>query len=358
MMMEDDMNSLRTSFLLATMVLAACGDSKDDDTGADTDDTDAPTCVSGIASTFPAQNDTAAFYRTSVEVTFNQDESDSSTLTLKDGGGADVAGTVTYSADGKIAYFDPTADLMPSTQYTLTVAYSCDKTADISFTTADFGTAVDASTLIGKTYSVDFLSGRITEPAGVGELLTGLLGGTDPIYILVGPTAITEGGQIEMLGALGALDGTDIVQDVCTPSIVFPIAADYSENPFFTIEGEDVSLEVEGFALDIAQLALSGAFSADGTQIGGLAIDAFADTRGLVEVLGEDLGIDPSNPAGLCTFISGLLPTVQCQDCGGGDEPYCLKLVIDSMVGVELPGVTLESLVQADVDANPACAEE
>lgn len=352
------MNSLRTSFLLATMVLTAC-DGGEKDPVDDTDDTDTgPICVSGIASTFPAQNDTAAFYRTSIEVVFNQAEKDTSTLTLKDGGGADVAGTVTYSTDGKTAYFDPTAALMPATQYTLTVAYSCDKTADVSFTTGDFGTAVDAATLIGKTYSVDFLSGRITEPAGVGELLTGLLGGTDPIYILVGPTAITEGGQIEMIGALGAMDGTDIIQDVCTPSIVFPIAADYSENPFFTIEGEDVSLEVEGFALDIAQLALSGAFSSDGSQIGGLAIDAFADTRPLVALLGEDLGIDPTNPAGLCTFISGLLPTVTCQDCGGGDEPYCLKLVIDSMVGEELPGVTLQALVQADVNANPACAEE
>ncbi len=107
---------LRTSFLLATMVLTACDGGEKDPVVDDTDDTDVP-CVSGIASTFPAQNDTAAFYRTSIEVVFNQDEKDSSTLTLKDGCGADVAGTVTYSTDGKTAYFDAARWGYPADQY-------------------------------------------------------------------------------------------------------------------------------------------------------------------------------------------------------------------------------------------------
>lgn len=355
------MNALRMSTLLAglAVVATACGGDKDDDgtDGTGTDDTDT-TCVSGIAYTFPEQNSTTAFYRTGIEVGFNQIESDSSTLTLKDGAGADVAGAVSYSTDGKVAYFTPAADLMPSTQYTLSVTYSCEKTADISFTTTATGADVDAASLIGKTYSVDFLSGRITEPAGVGDLLTGLLAGQEPIYILVGPTEVTDDGKIEMIGALGAMDGADVIQDECTPSIVFPIPADYSDNPYFTIAGNDVSIEVEGFALEIATLELGGAFSPDGSSIDGLSIDAFADTRPLVALLGEDIGIDPSDPAGLCTFISGLLPTVTCQDCGGGDEPYCLKLVIDSMTGEELPGVTLMEITQEDVDGNPTCAEE
>lgn len=356
------MTELRKGHLLATLLLlaGACnGDDKDpaDDTD-DTDDTN--TCVAEIASTFPTQDATNVFYRTPIEITFKQAEQSTATITLKDGAGADVAGSVSWSADGKTAAFTPAADLAASTQYTLTAAYSCDKTAEINFTTSDTGSAVDANTLIDNVYSVDFLSGRITEPPGVGELLGGLLASAGEIYILVSPTSIVDG-DIEMRGALGADDGGSLVQDECTPSINFPIAADYSEDPFFEISGNDVTLEVEGFSIEIATLALSGAFAPDGSRIDGIAIEAFADTRPLVAAFGEDLGVDPEDPAALCTFVTGLLPTVQCDSCSGNgtDDKFCLKLAIDSMTGELVTGLEgLDFIEQADVDANPACAAE
>jgi len=353
------MNTLRTSHLLATLLLvtAACKDGGDDDKDTDTDDTN-PTCVSGIAYTFPEQSASTVFYRTAIEVGFNQAENTTSTLTLEDGAGATVAGTVSYSADGKTAYFETAAPLSPSTQYTLTVEYSCDKTAEITFTTSDTGAAIDASSLVDKVYSIDIFSGRITEPPGVGDLLAGLLAGQDPVIVLVSPTGVDEGGSIEMLGALGEQNGTAITQDVCTPSIEFPFAADYSENPFFSVTATNFALEVEGFSIEIASLELSGAFSPTGDRVEGLSIRANADTRPLVQAFGEDLGLDTSNPAALCDFVSGLLPTVTCQNCTAGADPYCLTIAIDSVVGDQVPGLTgLDLIDQAAIDANPACAE-
>jgi hypothetical protein len=343
--------ALRLNHLIAaSLLLAACGTDKDPSTDtADTGGDTTPTCTSSIKEFFPEDGATGVFYRTPIEIYFAQDESTTATITLADAAGADVAGSVTFSEDGKTAMFMPSADLAPSTEYALTAAYSCDKMATVSFTTSATGAEVDAGSFVGNTYNIDLGSGRITEPPGVGDLVGPLIADAG-VYILVSPGAI-DGTSIPMTGALGVDNGSGLEQDVCTPSIDFPVAADYSANPFFTISGNNVAIAVEGFELEIAQLDLSGAFAPGATSLEGITLDAFADTSGLGALL--DLGDD--DPAAVCGLLAGF--GVSCVDCGNGSNT-CIKLKVDSLIAPQVPGVTLQTITDADVTANPACAAE
>jgi hypothetical protein len=342
---------LTRHFLSALIVtgLMACNNGKDTD-DTDTDDTDATPdiCESGIASTFPDADATGVFYRTPIEIVFNDDESTTSTLTLA-AGGTDVPGTTTYSEDGATAYFTPTDDLAASTQYTLTIAYSCDKVAEIVFTTSDAGTPINGpSSLEGNVYNIDIASGRITEPPGVGQLLMPLIEEQD-FFILISPVKYSGGANtLTFLGALGVDDGAgNIVQDMCTESISFPVAADFSDNPFMEISGEDVPITVQDFTITLQRIDLSGAFSPDASSIEGLSLSGFADTSGLGALL--DLGDEPDAVCGLVTTFG-----VTCVDCGDGSVT-CLELAIDSMTAEQQTG-TLELIEADDIDAE-ACGE-
>jgi hypothetical protein len=342
------MTHLRLShLLLATLALnVACDGGETTDTDAETDTEDTTTCTSSIDEFFPADGATGVFFRTPIEIYFNQDETSTATITLADASGADVPGTVTFSDDGEVASFAPSAALSPSTEYTLTAAYSCDKTATATFSTSATGAAVDPTTLIDNVYNIDLGSGRIINPPGVGDLVEPLIADAG-VYILVSPTAI-EGSSITMTGALGVDNGSGLEQDVCTESINFPVAADYTGNPYFTISGDNVAISVQGFDLEIAALDLSGAFSPDGNSIEGIKLDAFADTSSLGSLL--DLGDDP---AAVCGLLVGF--GVSCVDCGNG-QSTCIQLVVDSLTA---PITTIDGLVNitnGDVQSNPACA--
>lgn len=341
------MNDLSLRHLLAPILALAIacddGGGKDTTGGDDTDDT-TPTCTSGLDGFYPANGATDVYYRTTIEVMFAQEEDDSSATLTLDAGGTAVAGTTEWSDDGMTAWFVPNEPLMPSTAYTLKVTYSCDKNAESAFTTSATGAAVDATTVVDHVYNIDLFSGRIVEPAGVDELLESLLAGEDPINILVSPTSYADG-KIEMRGALGTMDGSNIIQDVCSESINFPLPADYSEDPYFSIEGEDVPLSVQGISLTIDQLNVSGAFAPDGSAITGVAVDAFADTRPLAS-----LGVGD-----ICELV--VIAGVSCIPCSDGANA-CLKIKVTDLVAEEVPGLMGLDLITADdVTNNAACAE-
>lgn len=336
------------SLLFASLALAiACGGDKDaeKDPIIETDDTD--TCVSGISSTFPAADATGVFFRTPIEVKFNQAESASTaTLTLTDAGGAEVAGSTSFSTDGKTATFEPSANLAASTQYTLTVDYTCDKTAEIQFTTSETGAPVDGATLINNVYAIDITSGRFTEPPGLADAIPGLLQSAGDIPSILISASAFENNQLTIIGALGNDEGTG--QDLCTESISFPETADYSSNPFFSIEGEDVTLTVADFSLEIASLNVSGAFTPDADAIEGVALSLFADTtalNGLIEGF-EDI------------CAAAALFQISCVSCSGSgtDDVTCLSLKADSIeatLEADIDGLQIITAEQAEACENP-----
>jgi hypothetical protein len=337
--------------VLLTAGLMACSGDKGTDTDTDETDTDTDTevCASGITSTFPDADAAGVFYRTPIEIVFNSDEKTTSTLTLADGAGADVAGTVSYNDGGDVAWFAPDADLAASTQYTLTASYSCEKVANITFTTSDAGTPVDGATLVDSVFNMDIAGGRITEPPGVGAILMPLIEDAE-VYILVSATEYDATAMTHsFLGALGIDDGTgNIIQDVCTESIDFPLPSDYSDNPFMQIAGENVPIAVQGIELVLGSIELSGAFSPTGDAIEGLALRGFMDTS----VLGGLLDLDPDDPQAACDLVGAL--GISCVDCGDGNIT-CLELAVDSMTADKQVG-TLVALDAVAVAAND-CAE-
>ncbi len=334
------MTFLRKSFVLVTAIsfATACGDSKDeptDDTDT-TDTTDTTSTQSTLESFFPENGATDVFYKTPIEIVFGQDEATTATITVTSGGTA-VAGTTTFSSDGETAYFAPTADLMPSTTYEVAVAFSGGKNASATWTTSDTGAAVDGNTLIGNIYSIDIFSGRITEPAGVGDLLGSLLGDT-PINVLISPSEL-NGTELTMRGALG---NEDFSQDVCSESIDFPVPADYSSSPYFTIEGLNVPISVQGITLTIDTLNVSGAFSPNGDAIEGAAITASLDSR---KLSGLDIG-------DICELV--VIAGISCTPCSDGTAA-CLDVKVDSLVAAKVGTGGITPVDLAAVEANPDC---
>jgi hypothetical protein len=347
--MELSLNRSSLACLAIAGLLTACNgdtDANPTDTDADTDAGE-PTCSSGIASTFPDADAAGVFYRSAIEIVFNSDESTTSTLELATADGA-VEGTTTYSEDGVTATFAPAADLTSSTQYTLTVSYSCDKVAEIGFSTSETGAAVDGASVVDTVYNVDIASGRITEPAGVGDLLMPLIA-QQGFNLLIAPSAYDDAAmELSFLGALGIDEGGAIVQDVCNESITFPIAGDYSDNPFVSVAGQDVPLSISGFEISLAEIELTGAFSPDGSSLDGLSLGGFADTGPLGPAL--DLGDGEDAVCALVTTFG-----VSCVDCGDGSMT-CLEIQFEDITADMQMGM-LEEITLDDIANNADCAE-
>lgn len=348
------MNSFRSGLILATLFVGvtACdgGDGKDptDETG----DTDTDGCTTTISSTLPADAATEVYYRTPIEVNFSADAPDA-TLTLTDAGGTEVTGT--SSADGKKAIFAPGAALMPSTAYTLGITY-CDgeKSAETTFTTSATGAAIaDPATLVGNTYDIDLATARITEPPGVGGLLTGLLADLDEKLLVSVGEYDMGASTLTMFGALGSEDGGTITQDTCEVSIEFPIAADFSGNPYFEIEGDDVTIGAAGIEVTLKTLKLTGSFAPDGASLDGVTLEGSADTRDFVELLGDALGGATGDTA-VCDLVGQLAPGVECEDCGDGSIT-CLSIVADSLEANQVAGLSLVQVTQDDICADGTC---
>ncbi|MBW1878455.1 MAG: Ig-like domain-containing protein, partial [Deltaproteobacteria bacterium] len=250
------MNRLPVGLIvLACTALVAC---KGDDT--DIDDTD--TCENAVLETYPVDGETGAYYRTSIEVKFDDFE-DGATFTVTDAGGTEVTGTQTWVGDRLI--LEPASPLAAQTTYTTSIDFSCG-TPSVSWTTSEVGGALGTpANLNGRSYLLDLASGRFVEPEGVGDFLGDYL---DQIVLVGVDTASAT--EIQMLGALGYENTNDskIYQEPCIPSIDFPMA-DFIGNPFFNVGPEDTTLSVAGFEVDIQDLQVSGAFAPDGTYISG-----------------------------------------------------------------------------------------
>lgn len=332
-------------WMLSALTLVGCNKDKDatgDDTGGDTN---VPTCTVEISETVPAQ-DESFYYRGTLEVYFTEAD-DTATVTLADSAGTAVSGTSSWSEDGTVLYFTPDSALAPSTSYTLTIDY-CAGSPDVSFMTSELGAEASTSDLTGKAYTIDLASARFIEPEGIGSILGDLL----EQNILVGVVSATDT-DLEMIGAISVAGTTE--QDVCAASIDFP-AADFSENPFFSVGPEDTTIAVAGYSATIHGLEISGAFAPDLSYFGGGKLAGTIDSRDLATIpdLADLTGCDGTSDSCLCEFIAGT-GLANCSACDDG-EPLCLTLLADQIVAEEIDG-SLSVITDADVDANPDCAE-
>ncbi len=327
-------------FVVFGLALIGCGG--DDGTGpggTDGTDSNTGTCDTNrldADATFPATGATNAYYRTTVEFGFVETEA-TATITLADSAGADVAGT-NEVIEGTRVVFTPAAPLTPGATYAATLNWSCTAVTS-TFTVSDAGDPVGGGdALVGNTYSLDLASGRFIEPPGVGDILETFL--TFELYLGVEAAGAAD---LTFMGALANADGT---QDVCTESIIFPVPADFTDDPFFSVESDSLPVEVEGVQVTIDDLVLSGAFTPDGSAIRGGVLAGSIDTRTLMDVL------EMTTEGGVCDLLATFL--IDCEPCTDGSVT-CLTVYVDDMDAEIVPGLTLQSVTAADIEANPEC---
>lgn len=311
--------------------LAGCGKDDDGDSGGTNTGDNTNACAT--VTPFPALNASDVYYRTTIEFDMGDAVESDATITV-DAGGTPVTGTTTI-IDSRVV-FEPSAPLAPSTTHNVTLNWSCGPTTS-SFTTSDIGGPVSPpDSLIGKTYALDLGAGRFVEPPGVGSLIGGLLTQS----VLLGVTQ-ADASIVHIMGALGAESGSG--QDMCTESFDFPVDADFSENPYFVVASDALTLEIEGISIVIEDMEVSGAFADDGSQIAGASLAGTLD----VSILADLVGSDPC--ALLVTF------GVECKTCSDGVTQTCLSVFVDSMTADEQAGVTLVDRSAMDVACDASC---
>lgn len=343
---------ISTIAAVGALSLVACSGDKGDtgggaeDGGGSGDDGE---CSITFTHNNPGDGETEWYYKAALEVELSEAD-DTTDITVTDAGGAAVDGSVSFSENGLTAYFTPSADLAPSTSYTVDVSVcSGGGSGSIGFSTSDLGTPL-ACDLTGDTFRVNLAEARFLKPAGVAALLLDALEDD----ILVGVQSMGES-ELDMLGALS--DGLGGGQNLCYPSIPFPPAS--FDDPAFEVGPADTTLNVSGIELEISNLSISGAFASDCSYFGGGQLAGELDARVLGPLVGDLLGV--TDPDEIC----GLLVTfgVTCDTCSSDGEPYCADILVDQIVAsnaaITLSCVSLEECHPSCPTSgdNPECAD-
>lgn len=325
---------LNRNFIVLAALTAGCTNGKDSAEPTDT----TSTCAVTAAAEYPVNDAVDAYYRSNIEFELS-DADPTAVISLVDASGAAVDGTSSLEDDDELVVFTPAAPLSPSTSYTATLTW-CGGDASINFTTSALGAATTVD-LTGKTYNIDITSGRFVEPAGVGDLIGGLLENS----ILFGVTEVTDS-TISFRGAISETGTTD--QDVCTPSLNDFPAADYAD-PYFALSANELALSVGGFDINIDAINISGTFAADGSYFGGGELSGELDARDIGPLLADQL--EDTSPDAICDLLIGF--GVVCSPCSSDGEAYCATLMVDQLVGTEQSGEVAEVL---ESDCYEGCA--
>ncbi|MCO4769565.1 MAG: hypothetical protein KDA24_05995 [Deltaproteobacteria bacterium] len=341
------------------LALAGCPATGDDDDAANDDDTvgnDDDAACAGILSVSPEQDETDVF-GDKVAVTWDAVPTGGA-LAVTDEAGAAVAGSTTDDDNGRTLIFTADSTFTASTTFSVTISWDCEADVAYDFTTGPYGDAVGTeSDLIGRAFNLDLASADFVEPAGVGALLQGFL---VDVYVIFNPTADSDlaNGNMHIVGAVGELDGGDIVQDECNETLPFTAGEDGEvgtaddapadwQNPDMELEADSLALSVQGVEAEIQDLLISAKFHPELTGFVGGTFAGKIDTRALVGLL------DSEDPNAICDLVTETVG-IECEDCGGG-ENFCLGVVAENVSGNYLDnipgGLTLRSCVDIIDDA-------
>ncbi|HMV68908.1 MAG TPA: hypothetical protein PKA64_18815, partial [Myxococcota bacterium] len=265
----------------------------------------------------PSDGARDVFFRDPITVRLGSPDPDASLRLV--GPEGEVAGV--SSVDGATVSFRATEGLSPSTSYVATWS-SCGDEGEIGFTTGELGAPVDdVSGLVSGTWHLDLTSGSIVSPAGLGDTLDTLLGGYP---ILVSVLAIGPAESVDLRVALGVFDQRLVAQDRCSITLELPDVT--FEDPYFSRDADSFGMTWEGTPFTLTSFHVSGAFTADGEEIGGVAVSGQLDTRPLIPVFNDDPSVGPDQ---MCVFIAPF--QVDCVACADGSGPYCVDLSLSDL---------------------------
>ena len=216
---------------------------------------------------------------------------------------------------------------------------------DTAVETGDTATSLD---IVGAVYDLDLTTATVTEPVGIGSLLTAFFSED-----LLAEVESADDATITFLVGVGTARG----QDHCGATSTF--TADFTAKPTFFADDVDIgpiiapgSLGSVPIALTAATLSATfsadGATSADGSVDGLIPMAVIATSPDLSSLAGCD---STGDTACVCDFIAGT-GFARCEACPDGSEG-CLAL---SMSDIEGPAVGLDLVPVAQNDCDPGCA--
>lgn len=328
----------------------ACGDGKASDSSL----TDGGGNCGNYAliGTVPDDGATDAFPYTLISATLGG-PIDSAVFAVSGPNGAVTGATFVNS---QALWFEPDAKLEPgayTVEWTATCSDGGTRTESFGFSVdaTSCATAVDAATLVDRSWVLNLPSGQfIQPPSGMGDALEGTL----EYDLLIGVKSVDASANLELIGAVSTtLGGSDGVQQECAPSIPFDNVADFSRNPFFTVTTSLLPIEVDGEKVEVADLTLSGCFRSDGTAIEHVQLYGFLDARPLGEAL-ADSGETP-DPAAACDLFANTY-AIFCEECSPTFDagPYCVTL---QAVEYTMPESDAGAIVERDEADLPAECE-
>jgi len=292
----------------------------------------APVCDISISETRPANGSEDAYYRASVE--FQLTEPDPTAVVV-----ADFDGVQSTRGDGSIIVYTPTVPLEPETNYTAGLEY-CHGTPEIEFTTSSMGQPIDDPTdLMGNLYSINMLNARFLAGKEVAETATSLFDRR-----LLASVIAVEGDWLHLRLGKASEDDTG-TQDYCARTVDLP-AANFSNTPWFHLSANEVDFNAYASELSLLQFQLSGAFSQDGTSIGGISMQTYVDARDIARL------VTGQTPDSLCEIVGNLY--IACEPCPTDGHSYCFALTFDSLSATVSDG-ELESV--AEPRSDPRCED-
>ena len=325
----------------ATSLMLGCPTTGDDDDSVvdDDDDSTAPPCA-GILGTDPEPDDDGVFTN-KVSVTWDA-VPENGALAVSDDAGASVTGTTSTKDNGRTLVFESADPFAASTTFTVTITQDCADDVPFDFTTGPYGALVTTENdLIGRVFNLDLASATFTEPPAVGALLQGFL---VDVYVIFNATTDSDlpAGDMHIIGALGALDGGDIVQEVCNESLPFTLGPDKVigggddtpaswVNPDMVLEADSLELSVQGVNATLQDLLITTKFHPDLTDFVGGTFAGAIDTRALIGL------VDSEDPNAICDLVEKTVG-VTCEDCGNGEQ-FCLGLVAEDVSGQWLQNI-------------------
>ncbi len=200
---------------------------------------------------------------------------------------------------------------------------------------------VDTGDLSGRTYTLDYATGELTEPAGIGDYIGDYIGliGSGLFQI----TAVDDASErLDGRIAPAAEDGS---QDLCQPTVDMPGEDGGFENPSFTVGPAALYVGYDGFVVDLEASLFSGDIAEGGNSISNGELITAIDTRYLDEYIGSE-----GDTCGYLGYVG-----VSCEDCNSDGEPYCLNVVMTDIELEEVEGLELTPRDEDDIAGDGSC---
>lgn len=319
--------------LRVTLALCALGCNRDkDEPAGDSSPPEAPPCdVVTLDQSWPEDGLSPASRDIRLSVGFTGAVSDEGlSFSVIGPDGATVAGSVTRDeADPETgmsgATWAPDALLEADQAYTWTVSV-CEAQGGGAFTTGAHGERVDAAGLIHTSFELDLTHATWIQPEGGASIFRSLFDGV----LLLGVESADDV-SIDLIAGVGEqIDSETVQQDPCFETADFE-AESFRNNPYARVGPTTLTLDVQGFAVPLQGVTVSGAFTDGGAALSDGTLDAELDVR---DVAGS-LGASADEVCDLLSTIVGL----DCAVCSVDAETYCVTMQLTDVDGEEIPGL-------------------